>query len=45
MKAMAFVYFSCRFRYVLDGTRWENDEAADGYVSYPFGTQDSVIEV
>jgi 1,4-alpha-glucan branching enzyme len=34
-----------RFRYLLDGERWESDEAADGYVSNPFGSDDSVVEI
>lgn len=34
-----------RFRYLLDGERWENDEAADGYVSNAFGSDDSVVDV
>ena len=34
-----------RFRYLLDGERWENDWAADDYVSNEYGTQDSVISV
>ena len=34
-----------RFRYVLDGKRWENDWAADAYLPNPFGTEDSVVEV
>jgi 1,4-alpha-glucan branching enzyme len=34
-----------RFRYLLDGGRWENDWAADAYVSNPFGTQDSVLKL
>lgn len=34
-----------RFRYLLDGERWENDWAADAYVSNPFGSDDSVVEV
>ncbi len=33
-----------RFRYLLDGERWENDWAADAYVPNPFGTEDSVVE-
>ena len=33
------------FRYLIDGHRWENDPAADGYAPNPFGTEDSVIEV
>lgn len=34
-----------RFRYILDGERWENDQAADGYLPNPFGTQDSLIRI
>ena len=36
---------SYRFRYLLDGERWENDEAADGYEPNPFGGVDSVVSV
>jgi 1,4-alpha-glucan branching enzyme len=34
-----------RFRYLLDGERWENDWAADKYVLNEFGTEDSVVVV
>jgi 1,4-alpha-glucan branching enzyme len=34
-----------RFRYLLDGQRWENDWAADGYVPNSFGTEDSLLKV
>ena len=34
-----------RFRYLLDGKRWENDEAADELVPNPFGTKDSVVKL
>jgi len=34
-----------RYRFVLDGERWENDWAADGYIPNAFGTEDSVIEI
>jgi 1,4-alpha-glucan branching enzyme len=34
-----------RFRYLLDGTRWENDPTADAYVPNPYGSEDSVIRV
>jgi 1,4-alpha-glucan branching enzyme len=34
-----------RFRYLLDGHRWENDPAADVYVPNPFGSEDSVVEL
>ncbi len=34
-----------RFRYLLDGQRWENDPAADRYVPNGFGSDDSVIRV
>jgi 1,4-alpha-glucan branching enzyme len=33
-----------RFRYFLDGERWENDWNADAYVSNAFGSEDSVVE-
>lgn len=36
---------SYRFRYLLDGSCWENDRAADGYQPNPFGSEDSVVEV
>jgi len=36
---------SYRFRYLLDGGRWENDWAADAYTPNPFGTEDSVLNV
>lgn len=32
-----------RFRYILDGEKWENDDAADAYVPNEFGSEDSVI--
>ena len=34
-----------RFRYLLDGERWENDEQADAYVPNPYGSEDSVVKV
>ena len=34
-----------RFRYLLDGERWENDWAADAYVTNPFGSEDSVVQL
>jgi hypothetical protein len=34
-----------RFRYLLDGERWENDWAADDYVPNEFGGTDSVIDL
>lgn len=34
-----------RFRYLLDGERWENDFAADEYMPNPFGSDDSVIKI
>ncbi|MCP5094898.1 MAG: glycoside hydrolase [Chloroflexi bacterium] len=36
---------SYRFRYFLDGERWENDWEADGYLPNEHGTDDSVLEV
>lgn len=32
-----------RFKYVLDGERWENDDAADSYIPNEFGTEDSLL--
>ncbi len=34
-----------RFRYLLDGKKWENDWAADRYLPNSFGSEDSVINV
>lgn len=34
-----------RFRYWLDGQRWENDWSADAYAPNGTGTDDSVIRV
>jgi 1,4-alpha-glucan branching enzyme len=34
-----------RFRYLLDGARWENDWSADAYVPNEFGGDDSVIDL
>ena len=34
-----------RFKYLLDGQRWENDREADGFVPNEFGSKDSVITV
>ncbi|HEB66043.1 MAG TPA: glycoside hydrolase [Chloroflexi bacterium] len=36
---------SYRFRYLLDGKRWENDWAADAYIPNEFGGDDSVVQV
>jgi len=34
-----------RFRYFVDGKRWENDWAADRYAPNKFGDDDSVVSV
>ena len=34
-----------RFRYLLDGQRWENDWDADAYVPNGFGADDSVVDL
>ena len=34
-----------RFRYLLDGERWENEWEADAYIPNEFGTEDSVVKV
>ncbi len=36
---------SYRFRYLIDGWKYENDWAADRYESNPYGGEDSVIDV
>ncbi|MGH9138255.1 MAG: isoamylase early set domain-containing protein [Acidimicrobiales bacterium] len=36
---------SYRFRYFLDGERWENDWAADRYTANDFGGEDSVLDL
>jgi 1,4-alpha-glucan branching enzyme len=33
-----------RFRYLLDGERWENDWEADAYLPNEHGTEDSVLQ-
>ena len=34
-----------RYRYFVDGERWENDWAADDYAPNAFGTDDSVVHL
>lgn len=34
-----------RFRYLIDGARWENDWEADDYVDNEFGGTDSVVDL
>lgn len=34
-----------RFRYLLDGVRWENDWEPDAYAPNTFGTEDSIVEL
>jgi 1,4-alpha-glucan branching enzyme len=36
---------SYRFRYLLDGAKWENDWQADQYLPNSFGSEDSVVKV
>ncbi len=36
---------SYRFRYLLEGKRWENDWHADSYVPNEHGSEDCVVEV
>jgi 1,4-alpha-glucan branching enzyme len=36
---------SYRYRFLLDGSNWENDWSADDYVRNPHGTDDSVVNV
>lgn len=32
-----------RFRYLIDGSRWENDVCADRYEPNPYGCDDSIV--
>lgn len=34
-----------QFRYLLDGSRWENDWAADKYIPAPFSSTDNSVVV
>jgi len=34
-----------RYRYLLDGERWENDWEADDYAPNEYGSEDSIVEV
>ena len=34
-----------RYRYLLDGERWENDWAADSYAPNALGSEDSVVTI
>jgi 1,4-alpha-glucan branching enzyme len=36
---------SYRYRYWVDGDRWENDWNADDYIPNAFGSEDSVVVV
>lgn len=36
---------SYRFRYLINGEKWENDWEADTYVPNVFGGEDSVVEL
>ncbi|MDQ1391133.1 MAG: hypothetical protein QOF30_110 [Acidimicrobiaceae bacterium] len=36
---------SYRYRFLIDGTHWENDWDAEMYVHNEFGTEDSLISV
>jgi len=34
-----------RFRYLIDGSNWVNDDQADSYITNEYGTEDSVATV
>ena len=34
-----------RYRFLLDGERWENDWEADAYVANEYGSEDSLLKV
>jgi 1,4-alpha-glucan branching enzyme len=36
---------SYRFRYLINGERWENDWDADMYLPNEFGTDDSIVQI
>ena len=36
---------SYRFRYLIDGTRWENDEHADDYIANEHGSSDCIVNI
>ncbi len=36
---------ACRFRYLLDGQRWDNERAADVSVRNDCGEDDSVVDL
>ena len=36
---------SYRYRFLVDGQRWENDWAADAYVDNDFGGEDCVLQL
>lgn len=33
-----------QFRYLIDGRRWENDDAADAYVPNEHGSENSIVD-
>ena len=33
-----------QFRYLIDGSRWENDDAADAYVPNEYGGENSIVD-
>ena len=43
--SITFARGEYRFRYYLDGQRWENDWEADEYRANDFGSEDSVVKV
>lgn len=34
-----------KFKYFIDGAKWENDDAADAFVTNEFGTEDSLLKI
>ena len=34
-----------QFKYLLDGSHWENDWSADGYIANPLGTDNSLLRL
>ena len=36
---------ACQFRYLIDGTRWENDPEADRFLPSGLGSENSVLDL
>lgn len=34
-----------KFKYYIDGAKWENDDSADAFVANEYGTEDSLLKI